>query len=108
MGTDKTDNVTCEIIYDNLSLFKQSPIIASGMVLYWWKTCSLYDKQKNIWVLGNTRSIYRVVHDISHDISHDIMFNTRNNSGISALPCIIPYIYLLCIVVSPVISMSGN
>ena len=46
----------------------------------------LYNKQKNTWVLGNTRFISRV--------EHDIMFNTRIKSGISALPCIILYIFL--------------
>ena len=30
------------------------------------KECSLYNKQKNTWVLGNTRCISRVEHDISH------------------------------------------
>jgi hypothetical protein len=55
----------------------------------------LYNKQKNTWMLGNTRFISRVEHDISlvrcaH--SWDIMFNTRNKSGISAHPCIILYI----------------
>ena len=38
-------------------------------ILYWWKTCSLYNKQKNTWVLGNTRLISRVEHDIS-DVQH--------------------------------------
>ena len=28
------------------------------------------------------------------NISHDIMFNTRNQSGISAHPCIILYIFI--------------
>jgi hypothetical protein len=60
---------------------------------------SLYNKQKNTWVLGNTRFISRVEHDISlvrcaH--SWDIMFNTRNKSGISAHPCIILYIIICC------------
>ena len=39
----------------------------------------VYNKQKNTWVLGNTRFISRV--------KHDIMFNTRNKSGISAHLC---------------------
>jgi hypothetical protein len=30
-----------------------------------FKDCPLYNKQKNIWVLGNTRFISRVEHDIS-------------------------------------------
>ena len=50
--------------------FQQLPIIASGHnFLYWWKTCSLYNKQKNTWVLGNTRFISRVEHDISHSFA---------------------------------------
>jgi hypothetical protein len=49
-----------------------------------FQDCPLYNKQKNTWVLGNTRFISRVEHDISivrcaH--SWDIMFNTRNKSG---------------------------
>jgi hypothetical protein len=42
----------------------------------------LYNKQKNTWVLGNTRFISRVEHDIS----------LVNKSGISKHPCIILYI----------------
>jgi hypothetical protein len=30
-----------------------------------FKDCPLYNKQKNTWVLGNTRFVSRVVHDIS-------------------------------------------
>ena len=60
------------------------------------KDCSLYNKQDNTCVLGNTRFISRVKHDISlvrcaH--SRDITFNTRDKSGISAHPCIILYIH---------------
>ena len=50
------------------------------------KDCSLYNKQNNTCVLGNTRFISRV--------KHDITFNTRNISGISAHPCIILYLIL--------------
>ena len=50
------------------------------------KDCSLYDKQKNTKVLGNTRFIFCVEHDIS-----------RNKSGISAHPCIASYIYFRCL-----------
>ena len=46
--------------------------------------CSLYNKQNNTYVVGNTRIISRV--------KHDITFNTRNESGISAHPCIILYL----------------
>jgi hypothetical protein len=52
-------------------------------------------KQKNTWMLGNTRFISRVEHDISLvrcARSWDIMFNTRNKFGIAAHPCIILYI----------------
>ena len=49
-STDKSGNLTCEIIYDNLTVFKD---------------CPLYNKQKNTWVLGNTRFISHVEHDIS-------------------------------------------
>ena len=67
------------------------------------KDCSLYNKQNNIWVRGNTRFISCVKHDISlvrcaH--SWEITFNTRNKSGISAHPCIILYIYLFDVHVS--------
>jgi hypothetical protein len=58
---------------------------------------TLYNKQKNTWVLGNTRFISRVEHDISLvRCAHlwDIMSNTRNKSGIFAHPCIILYIYM--------------
>ena len=37
------------------------------------KDCSLYNKQNNACVLGNTRFISRV--------KHDITFNTRNKSN---------------------------
>jgi hypothetical protein len=68
--------------------------IATDVLLFFTEFC-LYNKQKNTWVLGNTRFISRVEHDISlvrcaH--SWDIMFNTRNKSGISAHPCIILYL----------------
>ena len=33
------------------------------------KPCSLYNKQKNTWVLGNTRFISSVEHDISHSFA---------------------------------------
>jgi hypothetical protein len=67
-----------------------------GRLLFFTEFC-LYNKQKNTWVLGNTRFISSVEHDISlvrcaH--SWDIMFNTRNKSGISAHPCMY---YSLCI-----------
>jgi hypothetical protein len=60
-----------------------------------FKDCPLCTKQKNIWMLGNTRFISRVEHDISlvrWSHSWDIMFNIRNKSGISAHPCIILYL----------------
>jgi hypothetical protein len=69
-------------------------IIAFQLSLF--KGCPLYNKQKNTWVLGNTRFISRVEHDISLvrcADSWDIMFNTRNKSGISAYPCIILYLF---------------
>jgi hypothetical protein len=58
--------------------------IATDVLLFFTEFC-LYNKQKNTWVLGNTRFISRV--------EHDIMFNTRNKSGISAHPCIILYLF---------------
>jgi hypothetical protein len=85
-STDKSDNLTCEIIYDNLTCENyRFSIIAFLKKLSLFKDCSLYNKQKNTCVLGNTRFISRV--------EHDIMFNTRNKSGISAHPCIILYIF---------------
>ena len=87
-GTDETDNLTCEIVYDNFTCenYRFSNNHQSELldILYWWKTCSLYYKQKNTWVLRNTKFISRA--------EHDIMFNTRNKSGISAHPCIILYL----------------
>ena len=56
--------------------------IATDILLFFTDFC-LYNKQKNTWVLGNTRFISRVEHDI----------NTRNKSGISAHPCIILYLF---------------
>jgi hypothetical protein len=38
--------------------------IATDVLLFFTKFC-LYNKQKNTWVLGNTRFISRVEHDIS-------------------------------------------
>ena len=38
-------------------------IIAFQLSLF--KDCPLYNKQKNTWVVGNTRFISRVEHDIS-------------------------------------------
>ena len=95
MDTDKTDNLTCEIIYDNFTcenyrFSKQSLFIAYGYL------CSLYNKQNNTCVLVNTRFISRVKHDISLvRCAHSgyITFNTRNKSGIPAHPCIILYVY---------------
>ena len=73
---------------------RSRPILKSRLnILPYWpqKNPIRYNKQKNAWVLGNTRFISRVQHDISlvrcaH--SWDIMFSTRNKSGISAHPCI--------------------
>ena len=71
-GTDKTDNLTCEIIYDNFTCenYRFSNNHQSQLldILYWWKTCSLYNKQMihGTGKRGNTRFISRVEHDISH------------------------------------------
>ena len=68
-GTDKTDNLACEIIYDNVTCenYRFSNNHQSKLldILYLSKTCSLCNKQKNTRVLGNTRFISRVEHDIS-------------------------------------------
>ena len=72
-GTDNTDNLTCEIIYDNFPCenyhFPNNYQSLLLDILYWWKTCSLYNKRKSTWVLGNTRFISRVEHDISHSFA---------------------------------------
>ena len=98
-GTDKTDNLTCEIIYDNFTCenhrFSNNHQSWLLDILYWWKTCSLYNKQKNTWVLRNTSCWTRYFSLVHCAQSWDIMFNTRNKSGISAHPCIILYIKLL-------------
>ena len=63
-----------------LSLFKQSPIIASGYIILVEKTVVyIIDRKIHeyiLYILKNTRFISRLVHD---------MFNTRKKSGISAL-----------------------
>ena len=56
------------------------------------KDYSLYNKQNNTCVLGNTRFISRVKHDISLVRCARLTFNTRNKSGISVHPSIILYI----------------
>jgi hypothetical protein len=43
-------------------------IIATDVLLFFTEFC-LYNKQKNTWVLGNTRFISRVEHDISHSFA---------------------------------------
>ena len=58
----------------------------------------LYDKQKNTWVLGNTRFNSRVEHDISRVsalVRYHIQTFTQNKSGISAHSCIILYIFYM-------------
>ena len=60
--------------------------IAMDVLLLFTEFC-LYNKQKNTWVLGNTRFNSRV--------EHDIIFNTQNTSGISAHSCIILYIFYI-------------
>jgi hypothetical protein len=88
-----------------LSLFKYR----FSVQIIAFKDCPLYNKQKNTWVLGNTRFISRVEHDISlvrcaH--SWDIMFNTRNKSGISAHPCIILSLYIYIVVLPRKVSAT--
>ena len=63
---DKTDNLTCEIIYDNFTCencrFSNNHhlLLMHGYIAR--KDCSLYTKQNNTCVLGNTRFISRVKH----------------------------------------------
>ena len=65
-STDKSDNLTCEIIHDNLTCENyRFSNIAFLYKLSLFKDCPLYNKQKNTRVLGNTRFISRVEHDIS-------------------------------------------
>ena len=68
-GSDKIDNLTCEIFmiisHVKIIAFQTSPIIASGHCL----GGKLLNKLKNTWVLGNIRFISRVEHDISHSFA---------------------------------------
>ena len=68
-GTDKTDNLSREIIYDNFTYENYHIIIlASGHFILLEKT-SLY-KQKITLVLKNTRFISHVEHDIYFSLVH--------------------------------------
>jgi hypothetical protein len=48
-STDKTDNLTCEIIYDNLICenYRFSIIAFLQKIISLFKDCPLYSKQKN-------------------------------------------------------------
>ena len=74
-STDKSDNLTCEIIYDNqiqLSLFCKN---------YRFSKTVLYIINRKIHGCLEIPDLFLVLN----------MFNTRNKSGISAHPCIILY-----------------
>jgi hypothetical protein len=81
-STDESDNLTWEIIYDNLTIMWKLSLFNyrfSVKIIAYYRI--MYNKQKNTCVLGNTRFISCVEHDISlvrcaH--SWDIMFNTLN------------------------------
>ena len=77
MGTGKTDDLTCEIIYDNFTCENHcfSIVLLSNCIAR--KNCCLFNKQRNTCVLGNT------------------MFNTRNKPGISAHPYIMLNLFTL-------------
>ena len=69
--TDKTDNATCEIIYDNLISHVKIIAFQTIIIHCLWifhiarKDCSLYNKQQdNTCVLGNTRFTSRVEDEI--------------------------------------------
>ena len=67
--TDKTDNLTCEIfmIISRVKIIVFQTIIIHCLWIFYIarKDCSLYNKQNNTCLLGNTRFISRVKHDIS-------------------------------------------
>ena len=69
LNTDKTDNLTCEIIYDNFPC--ENYRFSNNYHAFLWifyiarKDCILYDKQNNTYVLGNAWFISRVKHNIS-------------------------------------------
>ena len=69
-GTDKTDNLTCEIfmIISHMKINAFQTIINHSFWTFYigGKSVVYIRKQKNTWVLGNTRFIPRVGHDISH------------------------------------------
>ena len=66
--TDKTDNLTCEINYDNFTCenyrFSNNhySLLMHGYFIL-LKDCSLYNTPNNTCVLGNARFISRVKHD---------------------------------------------
>ena len=60
-----------------------------------YQTCSLYNKQKNTWMLGNTRFISRVEHDISHSftaLTREISCSTLEINLAFPHSCIILYL----------------
>jgi hypothetical protein len=103
----RVSNVKFRVWFANFRFFRLDiPVFRSRKAIFRSRKAKVFrsrkdNKQKNTWVLGNTRFISRVEHDISlvrcalH--SWDIMFNTRNKSGISAHPCIILYLYHIII-----------
>ena len=78
LGTNKTDYLTCEILYDNFTCerYHFKKIFSHSFWIFYIsrKDCNLCNKQKNTWVLGDTRFISRAF----------TYLNTRTKPGISA------------------------
>ena len=51
------NNLTCEIIYDNLTIMYKLSL---------FKDCPVYNKQKNTWVLQEIPDLFLVLNMISH------------------------------------------
>ena len=43
------------------------------------KDCPLYNKQKNTWVLGNTRFISRVEHDLTRSLRSLVRYHVQHS-----------------------------
>jgi hypothetical protein len=71
-STDKSDNLTCEIIHDNLTCENYRFSIIALLII----------------------AFHRLYMFCTYHWTVHIMFNTRNKSGISKHPCIILYVYI--------------
>ena len=96
-GTDKTDNLTCEIIYDNFTCenyrFSNNHYSLRYFILL--EKTVVYIINRTIHVCLEIPDLFLVLNMISHSfaaLTRVISRSTLNKSGISAHPCIILYI----------------